>query len=162
MKGYKPVVKFINNHIVCKDDTIFYGIIFEANTEDYVTRIDDVERFVKNLRIDRDIVQQYNKQRSNNHSYSKYDSEEHYSVDFSSNYYTDSGICSKKKVKFSTAEYYNNIIGRITTVIATKSLYIDSNSLSRMNLYDNIEKMKEKQYDMLLDSFNEEYLQKIM
>ncbi len=162
LKEYKPAIKFINNHIVWKDDTTFYCVRFEARTEDYVTNINDVERFVKNLRLDRNIIQQYNKQRSKNQFSSKNENEEHYSVGFSSDYYTDMGFCSKKEVEFSTAEYYNNIIGRIGTIIAIKSLYTDSNSLSKMNFYDDIEKLKEKQFDMLIDCFNKEYLEKII
>ena len=41
------------------DEASFYGMSFEAKTLDYINRIDDVERFAKDLRIDRKIIQKY-------------------------------------------------------------------------------------------------------
>ena len=49
--------------MITTGDASFYGINFEVKTLDYINNIDDVERFAKDLRIDRKIVQKYNKKR---------------------------------------------------------------------------------------------------
>lgn len=159
LKQVKPALKFINNHILNETNVKFYGVSYETTTMDYIKKIENVERYAKDLRIDRKIVQKYNRERTKYDYNKKYSEFEHYSSEFQSNYYTEEGYCSRKSVQFTNSEYYDDTIGTLSTIIQVKMLYGDLNGLSILDIYPTIEKLEEKSFNIFKDCFTEEYLE---
>jgi hypothetical protein len=144
---------------VTLDEASFYGMSFEAKTLDYINRIDDVERFAKDLRIDRKIIQKYNRQRDKEDINKKYIEFEHYSSKFESNYLTESGYASRKEVFFTNSEYYDQTIGTLSTTIEIRAVYGDMKEFSILDIHSIIEKLEERYFNMYKDCFNDEYLE---
>lgn len=159
LKNYNSILEMLMSNFICSDDKIV-DIRYEAETQDYIRKISEVEAFYKDLNIDTFIKEQYNKSRNKSSYYDKERIEEHYSCEYKSNYFNEIDICHTKVVNFSTAEYYNDCIGRVIIDIATN--YFNSNvKVNSNNLIEVVNDLRKKQYDVLISCFTQEYKEKL-
>ena len=145
--------------MITTGDASFYGISFEVKTLDYINNIDDVNRFAKDLRIDRKIVQKYNRQRDKEDINKKNTDFEQFSNRYVSEYLTESGYASRKEVMFTNAEYYDQTIGTLSTTIEIRAVYSGMKEFSILDIHSIIKKLEERYFNMYKDCFNDEYLE---
>lgn len=148
--------------MITTGDASFYGISFEVKTLDYINNIDDVNRFAKDLRIDRKIVQKYNRQRDKEDINKKNTDFEHFSNRYVSEYLTESGYASRKEVMFTNAEYYDQTIGTLSTTIEIRAVYSGMKEFSLLDIYSIVDKLKEENFNMYKDCFHDEYLKTLI
>lgn len=161
LKSYNDVLKLVMSELLSYDDVRIINVRYEAQTQDFIKRIDEVDKLYNDLRIDTSMKEQYNRFKLRKNYFEKERNEEHYSCEYRSDYFNESDICYNKVVNFSTAEYYNNAIGRVIINICTNYFDSGNNKVSKTNVIEIVNELKEKQFEVLLSSFKEEYLDKL-
>ncbi len=161
LKNYNDILELIISKILSHDNTTLDSVRYEARTEDFIKRIEEVELLYNDIRVDTLMKEQYNRFRGKNNYIQKERTEEHYSCEYRSNYFNEDEICYNKIINFSTAEYYNENIGRVMIDICTNYFNFENNTVSKSNVIDTVNKLKEKQFKILLSSFKQEYLEKL-
>ena len=160
LKGYNEILELIRDKLFCYADDKIYDVRYEAETQDYIRKINEVEAYYNDLRVDTQLKEIYNKVRTKSGYLDKGRTEEHYSCEYKSDYFNENNICYSKVVNFSTAEYYNDCIGRIIIDIATN--YFNSNvKVNSNNLIEVVNDLRKKQYDVLISCFTQEYKEKL-
>ena len=160
LKGYNEILELIRDKLFCYADDKIYDVRYEAETQDYIRKINEVEAYYNDLRVDTQLKEKYNKVRTKSGYLDKGRTEEHYSCEYKSDYFNENNICYSKVVNFSTAEYYNDCIGRIIIDIATN--YFNSNvKVNSNNLIEVVNDLRKKQYDVLISCFTQEYKEKL-
>ncbi len=161
LKDYEKSLKIILNRIIVPESTRFKGLRYEASAVDYITKISDVEKFFKGINVETDLVEEYNIQRKAKKMYNpKEMSVEHYTTKYVSEYFSDSRPCYNKEVNFSTGEYYDERIGKVQINIC---IYHGTyqHFFSNNDVRSDVEKLKDKYFEILTKSFTDEYMQKL-
>lgn len=156
----KKVYEVIHNSILNQTSVRLRHVSYNVVLEDYLKNINNLKKINNDVKLDCKIEQQYNVKR-NDLDYSKIRDMpvEHYSSQYISSYFTDEGISHYKDVSFSTAEYYDERIGRITTKIETFLLSADGSNymLDRKNIYSDVKVLKNRAEEIYRNSFKEIY-----
>lgn len=161
LKNYNDVLELVMSEVFCYDDVKISNIRYEAQTQDYIKKIGDVEKLYNDIRIDTLIKEQYNRFKVRKNYIEKDRTEEQYSCEYKSNYFNENDICFNKIINFSTAEYYNEAIGRVIINICTNYFNSGNNKVSKTNVIEIVNELKEKQFEILLSSFKQEYKDKL-
>lgn len=160
LKNIGHALEVLLNDIIKIEDSKILNLEFQAVTLDYIKDINNVSRWYKDVRIDRKMIEEYNIKRDKELDY-KGKNDELYTARYFSNYFSETEPCYTKEVDFSTAEYYNDIIGRVYTTI---SVYYYNNSNSRLtnfNIPELILKLEDEHFKILLNSLKKQYIEKI-
>lgn len=159
LKYYLPAVKTIIDEILCQNNC--RGLRYEASTVEYIKNIEDVEKYFNGIFIEKALSEEYNIKRDENKQYSPKETlMESYSTQNDVEYFNETKICYKKNISFSTGEYYDDRIGRVSTKICTYQNGYET-KYSKEDIVPLIEELKEKQFEILLKSFKDEYIEKI-
>ena len=160
LREYEKGLEIIRNIIILSDDTKIQSIKFEATTEDYIRKITDIEKYYNNLKVEEYPKEKYNIERDNyNSSMLKEQDVEFISTCFNTRYFSELKACYVKEEDFSTAEYYDKRIGRV--IINIQVYYFNSQRFSKDSIIKDINNLKKKQFDILLKSFKNEYIQEL-
>ena len=104
-------------------------------------------------------IEQYNIQRNKHEDIiSRNQTSEILSTAYEVNYYHESKPCLYKKEDFSTADYYNDIIGRVNINVAA---YVSSShgiGNTKEAIMKNIGNLRRFQLENLKQSFKDEYI----
>lgn len=155
LKDYEKGLEIIRDTIILRDDTKIQSIKYEITTQDYITQITDVERYYKNLKIEQQPKEKYNIKRDGYKSSMLKEQ----SVEYISNYFSELNSCYIKEEEFSTAEYYDDRIGRI--IINVQVYYFNNQRCSKNSVFEDINNLKKKSVEILFKSFKDEYIKKL-
>lgn len=162
LENVRPILKFIDNHLIHPDTTTLKAVRFEASTIDYITDIQDVERYYKGILVDTQLVEEYNVKRDpEKEYYHKSVNYEGYSSRFASSYFIENGICYDKEVNFATAEYYDERVAHVKINIGV-SYQTRNSKLSKYNFRDVIAELEEEQFKMFLNAHKDEYIETLI
>lgn len=115
------------------------------------------------MHVDENIEENYNKEKMNYRDYmAKDENVEDYSSRHVTTYFNERRICYIKEESFNTARLYNDSIGITTINIDTYLFNTGNNILTKDNIEKVILELKKYQFELLLRSFKDEYLEKIM
>lgn len=135
-----------------------YSIYYETSILDYVYNLKDIPKNYKNLKISEDVREEYNLSRKNRKWMNdKEQTVENYNSVNIKKYFNESSPSYVIEEEFLTAEYYNNSIGR---VIINNCTYL-FNENEKSAIANDFEKLKEKNFELLLDCFTDEYLNQL-
>ncbi len=155
-----PALNVLLNDIILIKDSKIFNLEFQAATLDYIKDINDVSRRYKDVRIDRKMIEEYNIRRDLKPDY-KGQNAEIYTSRYFSNYFSETEPCYTKEVDFSTAEYYNDTIGRVCTTISVYYYNSSNTRLTNFNIPQLILKLEDEHFKILLNSFKKQYIEKI-
>lgn len=155
LKDYEKGLEIIRDTIILRDDTKIQSIKYEITTQDYITQITDVERYYKNLKIEQQPKEKYNIKRDGYKSSMLKEQ----SVEYISNYFSELNSCYIKEEEFSTAEYYDDRIGRV--IINVQVYYFNNQRCSKNSVFEDINNLKKKSVEILFKSFKDEYIKKL-
>ncbi len=106
------------------------------------------------------MIEEYNIRRDLKPDY-KGQNAEIYTSRYFSNYFSETEPCYTKEVDFSTAEYYNDTIGRVCTTISVYYYNSSNTRLTNFNIPQLILKLEDEHFKILLNSFKKQYIEKI-
>lgn len=144
------------------DSTKLNAVKFEARTIDYITNIDDVEKYFKGVLVETAIKEEYNRKRKVGEDYYQRErTVECYTSKYSTRYFIENDMCYDKAMDFSTGEYYDERIGRVIIDIGVNYFGRDS-KLSKYNFESIIEELVEEQFKLYLNSHKDEYIETLI
>lgn len=162
LKNYNIALNYIIDNIINIDDTRISALRYEVSTIDYIKNISDVNKYYKNININENIVEEYNIEKKSYADFmKKVDNVENYSSNHITRYFNESKPCYIIEEDFSTASYYNENIGRTYINIMTYLFNTGNNILTKDSVVNAIQVLKEKQFELMLNLFKEEYIQKL-
>ena len=162
LKNYDIALNYIIDNLINIDDTRISALRYEVSTIDYIKNISDVNKYYKNININENIVEEYNIEKKSYADFmKKVDNVENYSSNHITRYFNESKPCYIIEEDFSTASYYNENIGRTYINIMTYLFNTGNNILTKDSVVNAIQVLKEKQFELMLNLFKEEYIQKL-
>lgn len=162
LKNYDIALNYIIDNLINIDDTRISALWYEVSTIDYIKNISDVNKYYKNININENIVEEYNIEKKSYADFmKKVDNVENYSSNHITRYFNESKPCYIIEEDFSTASYYNENIGRTYINIMTYLFNTGNNILTKDSVVNAIQVLKEKQFELMLNLFKEEYIQKL-
>lgn len=162
LKNYDITLNYIIDNLINIDDTRISALRYEVSTIDYIKNISDVNKYYKNININENIVEEYNIEKKSYADFmKKVDNVENYSSNHITRYFNESKPCYIIEEDFSTASYYNENIGRTYINIMTYLFNTGNNILTKDSVVNAIQVLKEKQFELMLNLFKEEYIQKL-
>ena len=162
LKNYDIALNYIIDNIINIDDTRISALRYEVSTIDYIKNISDVNKYYKNININENIVEEYNIEKKSYADFmKKVDNVENYSSNHITRYFNESKPCYIIEEDFSTASYYNENIGRTYINIMTYLFNTGNNILTKDSVVNAIQVLKEKQFELMLNLFKEEYIKKL-
>lgn len=162
LKDYQKALEIIIDNVINTEESKVISVRRDLSTIEYITKISDVNRYYNNLKISEKIDEDYNIVRSIFEAYmDKHRTEESYKCGYVTNYFNEMFPCYIVEEDFSTADYYNNFIGRTIINTSVYLFYTKNNILTKGNIEEVLDVLKEKQFEVLLKSFKEEYLAKL-
>lgn len=162
LKNYDITLNYIIDNLINIDDTRISALRYEVSTIDYIKNISDVNKYYKNININENIVEEYNIEKKSYADFmKKVDNVENYSSNHITRYFNESKPCYIIEEDFSTASYYNENIGRTYINIMTYLFNTGNNILTKDSVVNAIQVLKEKQFELMLNLFKEEYIKKL-
>ena len=162
LKNYDIALNYIIDNLINIDDTRISALRYEVSTIDYIKNISDVNKYYKNININENIVEEYNIEKKSYADFmKKVDNVENYSSNHITRYFNESKPCYIIEEDFSTASYYNENIGRTYINIMTYLFNTGNNILTKDSVVNAIQVLKEKQFELMLNLFKEEYIKKL-
>lgn len=162
LKNYDIALNYIIDNLINIDDTRVSALRYEVSIIDYIKNISDVNKYYKNININENIVEEYNIEKKSYADFmKKVDNVENYSSNHITRYFNESKPCYIIEEDFSTASYYNENIGRTYINIMTYLFNTGNNILTKDSVVNAIQVLKEKQFELMLNLFKEEYIQKL-
>lgn len=162
LKNIVGALDIINNNLVDIDSSRVVSVRYDASTLDYIKNISDVEKHYKDLKVSANIEEKYNIDKKDyDLRLDKGRIEENYKTSNFTSYFNERYINYIVEEDFCTADYYDDSIGRTIINISTYLFNTGNNILTKDNIKPVISKLKEKQVEVLIDRFNEEYLKKL-
>ena len=162
LENIQPILKLLKEYIIKPDSTKLNSVKVEARTVDYVTDIEHVEKYFRGILVDAQIQEEYNKKRKvGKEYYEKERTTECYTSKYTTRYFIENGMCFDKNMDFSTAEYYDERIGRVRIDIGVDYSGRDS-KLAKHNFEAVIEELIDKQFQLYLKSHKEEYIKTLI
>ena len=159
LKDYEKALEIIRDTIF-REDTKIQSIKFELSTEEYIRKIIDKNQYYKNLKIEKYHKKIYNNKRDNyNSSMLKEQDGEFISTCFNTKYINEVKACYVKEEDFSTAEYYDKKIGRVT--INIQVYYSNPQKFLKSDIIKDISNLKKKSIEILFKSFKDKYIKKL-
>lgn len=159
LKEYEEVLVFLIDFLIIKPGFKLKGITTEVFATDYLMDIKDIDNRYSNLKLSKMPIEQYNIQRNKPEDIiSRNQTSEILSSTYEVNYYHESKPCLYKKEVFSTAEYYNSIIGRVNINVAA---YVSSShgiGNTKEAIMKNIGNLRRFLLENLKQSFKDEYI----
>lgn len=121
-----------------------------------------MEKRYKGLIINTELHEEYNlKRKPHKDYYLKERAAECYNTTNTTKYFHESGMCFDKRVDFSTAEYYDQRVGRVKIAIGA-SYYSKDSKLTKFNFEEVIKELDESVFKMFLDSHKPEYVETLI
>lgn len=161
--GFEKALEYIIDSIIKCDYTRIISLSFDVATIDYIKRIYDIEKLYKNLKVNARVEEEYNVEKKSYKSYMQKDPTiEHYMSSHITSYFNERYPSYIIEENFSTAEYYNENIGRIKTNISTYLVNTGYNILTKDYIKEDIEKLKITQFELLLSLFTDEYKSELL
>ncbi|MGN1013560.1 MAG: hypothetical protein ACI4ON_07040 [Clostridia bacterium] len=162
LKNYDIALNYVIDNIINTDDTRISALRYEVSTIDYIKNISDVNKYYKNININEKILEEYNIEKKSYADFmKKVDNVENYSSNHITRYFNESKPCYIIEEDFSTASYYNENIGRTYINMMTYLFNTGNNILTKDSVVNAIQVLKEKQFELMLNLFKEEYIQKL-
>lgn len=158
--GVSQVINLLKNYIFSNNQIRIRQLTYDVNYEDYLEDSEELKEISKDVKIDCDLTQEYNIKREKKSDYNmKNEVIENFKSQYISSYFTDNGISHYKEIAYSTAEYYNKIVGKLTTKIETFILVTTegNNFISGNELNLEIDKLRTKASELFKESFTEKY-----
>lgn len=163
LEGYEKALEYIIESIIKCDYTRIVSLSFDISAIDYIKRINDVEKYYNNLKINAKIEEDYNIEKKSYESFiQKAPTVEHFLSSHVTSYFNERYPSYIIEENFSTAEYYNENIGRVKTNISTYLINTGYNILTKDYIKEAIEKLKATQFELLISLFTDEYKSKIL
>lgn len=159
LRRYEEELVFLIDFLIIKPGFKVKGITTEVFVIDYIYDIKEINNRYTNLNLSKMPIEQYNIQRNKHEDIiSRNQTSEILSTAYEVNYYHESKPCLYKKEVFSTAEYYNDIIGRVNINVAA---YVSSShgiGNTKEAIMKNIGNLRRFQLENLKQSFKDEYI----
>lgn len=143
------------NTLFDRNECKIHILAYQGESLDYVSCIDEVEKRYKDLRIDANIREKYNIKRDSEICKTMHNEyAENYSCEYFSKYYSSAYICVNKRINFTTANYYDERIGRVYTKINTSVFTNENGTLHNGSILEIFVKLKEEYEKAYTDTFS--------
>lgn len=152
LRNYMTVLNYIMENMV--DDIT--EVNFEASIMNEIKSISEVEQHYRNLKINSKIGEEHKKfGRNSKINKVRRIISEGYTSNYIESFFDERRESYIIEEKFIVDYNYNHSIGKI---IINMSVFLVDESISKNKLDTTIEVLKEKQFDLLLNSFTDQYI----